>query len=170
MAYVTLWIFLSHNMEPTSLDYVRLISWLAYFKHGVILNKTQMQKLLFICYGLYLVNHDTPMFSDDTPKAWPFGPVFPRSYKRYAESIPADLSESDKRMFLEDRETLRSITNIVDRYCFHSANALSEWSHQLDSPWAKTVFPKNGKIAWNRPIEQDIIKDYFSGNQWMKGL
>ena len=156
-------------MELTSLDYVRLISWISYFKHGVILNKTQMQKLLFICYGLYLSNHDTPLFLDDAPKAWPFGPVFPRSYKRYAESAPSDLSENDKRMFLKDRDTLRSITGIVDQYCSYPANILSEWSHQKGSPWAQTVFSADGKIEWNKPIEQETIKNYFNG-EWRTGL
>ena len=156
-------------MGATSLDYVRLISWLAYFKHGVILNKTQMQKLLFICYGLYLATHEAPLFSDDTPKAWPFGPVFPRSYKRYVESIPSDLSENDKRMFLRDRKTLRSITDIVDRYCLYPANTLSEWSHQKGSPWAQTIFSEDGKIVWNQPIEQNIIRNYFRG-EWRTGL
>ena len=160
-----------YNMGPTSLDYVRLISWLAYFKHGVILNKTQMQKLLFICYGLYLASHDddTSLFSDDSPKAWPFGPVFPRSYKRYVETIPADLSEGDKRMFLRDRDMLREITGVVDQYCFHSANTLSEWSHQKGSPWAQTVFSNDGKIEWNRPIDRNIIRTYFRG-EWRTGL
>lgn len=86
-------------MELTSIDYTRLISWLAYYKHKTILNKTQMQKILFMCYGLYLTKHNEPLFSDDTPKAWPFGPVFPRSYKRYVEVVPNDLSIDDKKAF-----------------------------------------------------------------------
>ena len=157
-------------MNLTSLDYVRLISWIAYYKHGTILNKTQMQKILFICYGLFLTNHETPLFGDDSPKAWPFGPVFPRSYKKYVEERPADLNENDKRAFLQDRDTLRMITRIVDRYYYYTANTLSDWSHQKGSPWAQTVFSSEDKqIVWNKPIEQNVIRDYFNGS-WQTGL
>lgn len=158
-------------MELTSIDYARLISWIAYYKHKTILNKTQMQKLLFICYGLYLRDHNNPLFSDDTPKAWPFGPVFPRLYKRYIEAVPQDLSENDKIAFLEDRNTLAMITQIVDSYYHYSANTLSDWSHQKDSPWAKTVFSGDGSsVTWNKVIEQQTIKEYFKSELWEKGL
>lgn len=150
-------------MKLTSIDYARLISWLAYYKHKTILNKTQLQNLLFMCYGLYLAKRNNPLFSDDAPKAWPFGPVFPRTYKRYEESVPEDLSENDKIEFLKDTDTLVEITNIVDSYYNYSANSLSEWSHQKDSPWAKTVFSENGgPVTWNKVISQEIIKDYFN--------
>ncbi len=150
---------------------MRLISWLAYYKHGTILNKTQMQKLLFMCYGLYLSNHDKPLFLDDTPKAWPFGPVFPRSYKRYVEAVPGDLSTNDKEAFLSDKETLIAITGIVDSYYSYSANTLSDWSHQNDSPWAKTVFSKgSNSVTWNKVIDAEIIKEYFKSGRWEQGL
>ena len=158
-------------MELTSIDYTRLISWIAYYKHKTILNKTQMQKLLFICYGLYLSKHNKPLFSDDTPKAWPFGPVFPRSYKRYVEAIPSDLSTDDKKAFLDDKETLIEITEVVDSYYKYSANTLSEWSHQKNSPWAKTVFSDgDNSVSWNKPIDPDTIKAYFKSKQWKQGL
>ena len=158
-------------MTLTSIDYTRLISWLAYYKHNTILNKTQMQKLMFICYGLYLTNHDTPLFTDDTPKAWPFGPVFPRSYKRYQEVKPQDLSKEDKMAFLQDKDTLMMITRVVDSYYSCPANTLSEWSHQSGSPWAKTIFDAdNGKIEWNKPIDKIIIKEYFNSGEWRRGL
>lgn len=130
-----------------------------------------MQKILFMCYGLYLSKHDTPLFSDDTPKAWPFGPVFPRSYKRYVETVPQDLSEYDKKCFLKDSNTLLMITEVVDSYYNYSACTLSDWSHQKDSPWAKTVFGgDNNSVSWNRVIDQQTIKEYFKKGLWKKGL
>ena len=51
-------------MDLTSLDYMKLLSWLAYYKHGTILNKTQMQKILFMCYGSYYAQKGTPLFRD----------------------------------------------------------------------------------------------------------
>lgn len=158
-------------MVLNSLNYVRLISWLAYNKHKTILNKTQMQKLLFICYGLYYSKYDKPLFDDDNPKAWPFGPVFPRSYKRYVEEIPMDLSKDEKSAFLEDRTTLQLITKVVDSYYCYSASTLSEWSHRKDSPWAKTVFSdSDNSIQWNKEIDSSTIKNFFGSEKWKVGL
>lgn len=158
-------------MGLTSIDYARLISWIAYFKHQTILNKTQLQKLLFICYGLYLADHDSPLFDDDTPKAWPFGPVFPRSYKRYVEQAPSNLSEDEKKAYLENRDALRMVTNVVDLFYSIPANILSDWSHRPGSPWAQTVFTGNNKFkGWNNRIEDSTISEFFKNQSWRVGL
>lgn len=159
----------SGKIPLKSLDYVRLIAWLAYFKFRIILNKTQMQKLLFICYGLSAAKNKI-MFPDDTPKAWPFGPVFPRSYKNYDETVPADLSENDKKRFAEEPDILRIVSYVVDNFHSYSATRLSEWSHRQGGPWFKTVFPEGGRTAWNREISTDEIKNYFSDNRWLREI
>lgn len=156
-------------MELSSLEYVRLIAWLAYFKHRVILNKTQMQKLLFMCYGQSLVMKEEPLFSDDSPKAWPFGPVFPRSYKRYEEAAPLDLTSEEKSRYAEDLDVLRMIARTVANYCHISATRLSDWSHKKDGPWWKTVFREDGS-AWNREIPRKVIHEYFQSDKWATGI
>lgn len=153
----------------TSLDYVRLIAWIAYYKQHVILNKTQMQKLLFMCYGQALVMADSPLFTDDTPKAWPFGPVFPRSYKRYEEQVPLDLSDEDKRVFATNPTILKMVARTVTKYCRISATRLSDWSHSANGPWFKTVFAEEG-TAWNRKIPEELIKEYFNESNWSEGI
>lgn len=157
-------------MELNSLEYVKLIAWIAAFKHRVILNKTQMQKLLFMCYGQALAMEGTPLFADDTPKAWPFGPVFPRSYKRYEEIMPSDLTLEEKRAFASSPDILRMIAKTVTDYCHVSATRLSDWSHSEGSPWWNTVFDKEKGSAWNRPIPEDMIRDYFSNPNWSYGI
>lgn len=157
-------------MELNSLEYVKLIAWIAAFKHRVILNKTQMQKLLFMCYGQALVIEERPLFTDDTPKAWPFGPVFPRSYKRYEEVMPSDLSSEEKNRFAQNIPVLKMIAQTVADYCHVSATRLSDWSHSKGSPWWNTVFdPKDGS-AWNREISLDMIKSYFQNDDWRMGI
>ena len=155
-----------YSMRLTSLDYMRLISWLSYFKQGVILNKTQMQKILFICYGLYYAKFGQLLFDDDHPKAWPYGPVFPRVNMRYnPKNPPIILSEEDKRMFAHEVDALQLVTNVVRKYSRVSAHDLSEWSHRKGSPWFVTVYGKDGehnqKIEWNKEISLDSINDYF---------
>lgn len=157
------------KVDLTSLDYMRLIAWMAYFRNGVILNKTQMQKLLFICYGVGLADKpDCPIFTDDTPKAWPFGPVFPITYKRYVENYPTPLTETEKVKFTDSVGNLAQVDEIVSKYCHYPSVRLSGWSHQTGSPWAQTVFAKEG-VKWNRPISLDAISEYFKGD-WSKGL
>ena len=156
--------------ELTSLDYMKLLAWIAYYKCNVMLNKTQMQKILFMCYGQALACNDKPLFTDDTPKAWPFGPVFPRSYQRYTENIPSNLTEKEKSIYAEDVPTLKMIAGIVDRHCRKTATVLSDWSHEINGPWHKTVFNKNEGTKWNREIPQQYIKDYFSNPNWERNV
>lgn len=154
-------------MELQSTNYARLIAWLAYNKHHVILGKTQLQKLLFICYGCNLAQGRGKLFDDDIPKAWPFGPVFPKTYKRYQpENI--ELSNDEKATFANNLPTLQMIVKIVDNYYNRSAVQLTAWSHKDGSPWRKT-FIKNKK-KWNCEIEEDDIKEYFSSTIWNEGL
>lgn len=153
-------------MELTSIDYARLLSWLAYYKHNTILNKTQMQKLLFMCYGIFYAYKNIHLFTDDTPKAWPYGPVFPRVNVRYnPNSIPSDLTDKEKNSFLENKEALFLANNIINNYVNVSAHSLSEWSHEKGSPWFKTIYGEDGgntDINWNQPIPERYIKEYFS--------
>lgn len=69
-------------MALTSIDYARLIQYTAQRKHMVLLNKTQINKILFYVYGAYLADTGKALFSDDTPKAWTYGPVFPKPNKK----------------------------------------------------------------------------------------
>lgn len=163
-------------MVLTSVEYVRLIAWLAYNKCRITLGKTQMQKILFICYGLYLVaNNDNEkniqhrMFTDDTPKAWPFGPVFPRTYKRYREDMPINLTDQEKATFLEDKDNLKRVASITTQLCYLSARQLTNWSHQADSPWSKALLANN-KVNWNALISDEDIYQFFSSTSWKDGL
>ena len=64
-------------MVLKSTDYARLIQYAAQKLHMVRLNKTQINKILFYVYGVYYAETDRLLFEDDSPKAWPYGPVFP---------------------------------------------------------------------------------------------
>lgn len=127
-----------------------------------------MQKILFICYGRCLAKFNKLLFTDDVPRAWPFGPVFPRTYRSYTETIPQNLTIEEKEMYLQDVDILKEISQIVDSCYNISANKLSEWSHLKDSPWYNTVF-KDDNAEWNRTIDNEVIKDFFKDN-WQRGL
>lgn len=148
----------------TSVDYSDLLRFLAYNRHQVILNKTQVNKLLFMCYGFFLSMTGQRLFSE-SPKAWPYGPVFPTVYKRFGNKVmPVTLTEEQeqKQAFYANSEALNICINIVDKYCHKSAYDLSLWSHLKGSPWFQTVYSDDKPIVWNKIINDDIINQYFS--------
>lgn len=59
----------------TSVDYANLIRYIAQQRYSQILNKTQVNKILFYVYGKYLAMLGEKLFTDDSPMAWPYGPV-----------------------------------------------------------------------------------------------
>lgn len=155
-------------MELTSIDYARLIQYAAQKQHMVLLNKTQINKILFYVYGVYLAENQLPLFMDDTPKAWTYGPVFPRPNKsvdinEVIKSFPADKVKAYKA----NKKALDLVVKVVDRMYDKSAMSLTQWSHVENSPWYNTVYQKDrdGNIIkqrpWNTRIEDSLIKDYF---------
>lgn len=153
-------------MKLTSLDYADLLNWIAYNKYGVLLNKTQINKLLFMCYGMYLAaTGGKVLFEDDTPKAWPYGPVFPRVYKKFIPGkIPVPFSTEKQEEFSKNEIAMQLAEKIIDRYHDYSAYVLSEWSHKEGGPWHITIYGEDGKkpIRWNQQIDNKVIQKYFT--------
>lgn len=145
--------------ELTSLDYCKLIAWLIYHKYNVILNKIQMQNILFICYEQYLVSHNSPLFNDDVPKECLFGHVFPRSYKRYSYRVIEELTVSEKERFLKDKDTLRMITRAVEDYYDYFFPLLISSEKEKILGKIFNFFCKLNKEGWDGynacPIERD---------------
>lgn len=141
-------------------NYIRSVA----FERGVWLNKTQLQKLLFIAYGVYYALYHLELFTDDTPKAWPFGPVFPIVNKRI--DIDAIPSKFEYFSSLEGDSNIKEIVDtVVAKFSGYSAKVLSDWSHEENGPWYKTVYgggPEN--VRWNKEIDIDLIDTYFKEN------
>lgn len=158
----------------TSIDYARLIQFTARKMYRTLLNKTQVNKILFYIYGVYLASHDKLLFADDTPKVWVYGPVFPRPNKRITscEEIGVDsFSQEQIEAFKSDSDFLSRIVKIVGRMKDIQAIDLTRWSHEEGSPWYTTLYEKDskGKIVgqkpWSTEIPMDSIKAYFSNPQ-----
>lgn len=151
-------------MTLSSVDFANILRNMAYKRHFVNLNKTQVNKLLFMCYGLYLAFSGEKLFSE-TPKAWPYGPVFPNVYKSYSLfRIPIFISEEKNKCFENNEKAKNIFAQVIDKYCHVSAYNLSMWSHSPDGPWHKTVFGDNedGNSGWNKEISGKLIKNYFA--------
>ncbi len=124
-----------------------------------ILNTTQVQKLLYMAYGFFLADKNRILI-DETPKAWPYGPVFPRSQKKVDYGNVISLSDSRFNDIKGDKDVVTFFDKLVDRYSVFSASQLSEWSHLEGGPWDLTV--KRDGFKWNDVISDNLIKDYFS--------
>lgn len=157
----------------TSIDYSNLLSWISYYKYNRILNRTQMQKLLYICYGVWLGVKHNFLFEDDSPKAWPFGPVFPRVNKRYNPKVaPTAISDEMKKYLSANKEIAFLFMNVAEKLGKMPANDLVEWSHQIGGPWSKTIYGENlnnTEIKWNQPIPKEYTEDFFKEwEQWLE--
>lgn len=151
-------------MKLNSVDIANFIKYWSMKEYLKPLNKTQVNKLLFICYGFSLALYDKRPFDDDTPKAWPFGPVFPRVYKRFQYN---DYSVSQEVIDAIAKETWLNtiIKSVVKSFHTWTASELTEWSHREGSPWYQTVYGeplKEGEKQWNKEIPDDVIKAYFT--------
>ncbi len=158
----------------TSIDYARLVQFIATKMYQTLLNKTQVNKILFYIYGVYLADHGSPLFDDDTPKVWVYGPVFPRSNKKVVscEMIKQEnFTQEQIDTFQKDSNFLSRIVKIVGNMCDISAISLTRWSHEEGSPWYTALYTKDaeGKITgqnpWNTTINQEYIKEYFSNSK-----
>lgn len=99
------------------------------------INKTQAQKLLYCCYGIILSQFNERL-TDEHPKAWPFGPVFPTTFNDINKKrLNVDMAVSFEREC--PNEILELLNKTINTFWNYSATALSNWSHKKDSPWDK---------------------------------
>jgi uncharacterized phage-associated protein len=127
-------------------------------KKGHSLNVTKVQKLLFIAYGYFLAKYGHA-FLKEKPKAWPYGPVFPRTRKKVDYSIIYRTEDQEFTEIAADLEVTQLFEHLIDTYAKYTANQLSEWSHMVGSPWDKTRQQKG--FDWNAEIPDNVIENYF---------
>lgn len=153
-------------MDLKSTDYAKLIQFAALKFHNTALNRTQINKILFFVYGKYLAETGEVLFEDDTPKAWPFGPVFPIVNKRIdVDDIPRGFSDEKNEAYRNNMTALGIVRKAVDMLYNKTAYELTKWSHRPDSPWYETLFPANQKrLPWNTEIKKELIASYFKEN------
>lgn len=121
------------------------------------LNMTQINKLLYILYGNWLVKNKQRLTAE-APSAWPYGPVFPNVHRRIALYDPITDTEY-KNIKERCQEVISMLDAVVQKYGHFSAGSLSEWSHKEGSPWHIAVMKSNGK--WNTKIADTDIYNYF---------
>jgi len=152
-----------NTITPTVNQYdsvigAKLLLALAYEK-GVVLNTTKVQKMLYIIYGYFLAKSNIQLFSE-TPKAWPYGPVFPRTRKKVDYSVVYKTTDQDLKDICQDEEIINKFNSVIDKYGKYTASNLSNWSHMQNGPWDLTT--KLPDFKWGDQIPNDYITKYFS--------
>ncbi len=155
------------NNQLTSYDYARLIQFVGQHNHHVKLNKTQINKILFYVYGVYLAKEGTALFENEEPRAWPYGPVFPLVYKKIdPNEIISSFDQELQERFKANNTALYIVVKAVEVLHKKSARTLTDWSHRIGSPWHETVYEETSegiiRREWNRIIDREKIKAYFS--------
>lgn len=127
------------------------------------INMTKLQKLLYICDGMLLAFGYNEI--DEIPKAWDYGPVYPKVYKWYKRHAAPlvkkdDISESAIRE-IEGNHFDSAVEKVLELFKDWTAGELSAWTHQKYSPWDNAI--KNNNDELYGPISKDDMKLYFSG-------
>lgn len=149
---------MSNKEKYNSILAARYLLALAYSK-GKVLNVTKVQKLLYMTYGYFLGKYNRIIF-DESPKTWPYGPVFPKTRKKVDYSNIINLDSPDFNVMKEDSDLTEFFNLIIDKYAGYSASQLSEWSHSKGGPW--DLMTQEHGFNWNKPIDNELIKNYFS--------
>jgi uncharacterized phage-associated protein len=124
------------------------------------LNMTKLQKLMYILYGYYLAKDNNRQIVDESPRIWPFGPVFPKVHKKVETTKLANITDPLFQQLNSDEDLNTVMGAVIDKYAPFTATQLSNWSHMEGSPWDKTV--KEFGEKWNTIIPNQFIVEYFS--------
>lgn len=122
------------------------------------INMTKLQKLLYICYGLYLAVMGERL-TNEHPQAWPYGPVFPKTRKMLLKEDFDDITSDKVNKQLLDNKIKSLIELVFNTYGQNTASELTAWSHMPNSPWDRTV-NKDG-FKWGGQIPDEYILPFF---------
>lgn len=123
---------------------------------GFAWNVTKAQKLLYCCYGTILAGFNQRL-TEENPRAWQFGPVFPRTFNgiKKGRVVPGVDHGFSSRC---NPDWLPLINQTVDFFGKYSAIQLSQWSHKKGSPWYRAT---DGGRELLGPIPGEFMRSYF---------
>ncbi|BBF23892.1 Panacea domain-containing protein [Sutterella megalosphaeroides] len=130
---------------------------------GIEVDATKLQKLMYCCYGVCLAILDHRL-CDESPEAWQYGPVFPRTL-RQLKLNGVDFVETAFEDPALETALPEDVVQAVDQTLTHfgklSAAQLSVWSHSPGSPWS--LASDDGAHLYDQ-IPDATIRTYFASN------
>lgn len=138
----------------SSLDIAARIKGIAMDKRDREYGPLKLQKLLWAAYGFWLVRKDAPLFINEAPLVWPYGPVFKEVYVKNKE---LELTPNFDRLEGDVEDLLQQL--YADRrFGLWTGMQLTTWSHADYKAW----YNSGGNVkAWNREIKEEEIKREF---------
>ncbi|MCL2519921.1 MAG: DUF4065 domain-containing protein [Spirochaetaceae bacterium] len=120
-------------------------------------NVTKIQKWLYICYGLYFAAYNEQLLTE-RPKAWDYGPVFPRVHKKQLKN-KGSLNNVKLSMLEEELKKYNDVIEGTLRvFGDWTASELVNWTHEKGTAWDKTYNLLEAKYA---PMDNyDIMLDF----------
>ena len=120
----------------------------------------ELQKLMYCCYGVSLAMLNFRL-CDESPEAWQYGPVFPRTLRELKANGIDGLFDSQSTADAEKwpAAVKAAITQTLTFFGDFTANQLSVWSHLKGSPWARAS--NDGKDLYGQ-IDDSSIRTYFT--------
>lgn len=136
----------------------------------------KLNKLIYIAHGMHLAAYGRSLINEPV-QAWKFGPVVNSVYhqlKHYGMSTidapiinfefeSGKLVEKTFQIDRNDKNTLDLLQHVWDRYKKYNGFQLSNWTHLPESPWYQTWVNDGGNMEIEKPIPNDLIKEYFLG-------
>ena len=144
------------SLNLNSVDVAKAIRWKGK-ELGYNFNMTQVNKLLYILYGVVLVEQKTKL-TKETPQAWAYGPVFPSVHKniKLQDSINNDTYLYLKRKY---KQIAKILDSVIENFGEIPYRLLANWSCSDNTPWNLAF--KRSKGQWNTPLSDQDIFNYF---------
>lgn len=134
----------------------KALQWMA-CTHGVNLNMSQIQAILYNAYGVWLATKGERLLTEH-PQVWQYGPVFPRVFKHLKKNAGNGQVEHDMLM-TECPDRFEFIKRCFQRYAWTSAGVLTAPHTAGDSPWKQTKDKNADKLGVR--IEDELIRQWF---------
>lgn len=128
----------------------------------------KLQKLVYLCYGWWLVNHEQPVIAE-APQVWRHGPVFASLYDVLKGRGHSAITTTQRHFFSQtpdrvdqgDQEVFDLIDWVSDRYGRYDQFYLSNLTHQPDTPWYITAAEHSFRVPMHTDIPLATIRDHF---------
>lgn len=135
--------------------------------NNVEINATQLQKILYCCYGVFLALSEDRLTSEH-PQAWPYGPVFPRVFNAMRKG-KLDLPTEEVSLFTQNISAAMKarLDQTIEFFSQFPAGKLSAWTHIEGSPWDQST--EHGKLV-PKPMDDFLIMKYFRDHVLIPGL
>jgi uncharacterized phage-associated protein len=121
------------------------------------IDEAKLHKLVYICDG-YLCAAGIKLMRE-SPRAWNFGPIYPRLHKHYRQVAKPCKETTIKE--LNKANVMSVVDKVLTTYGNQSNQALALWSIRPGSPWQNALERAWGSM--NSPINKNDMQAYFQG-------